>query len=208
MHSWLKLMALACAFLAGSTMAIEEAKYTVELSDDRFELRAYAPQVVAEVVVDDDFQDAGNAAFRPLFRYISGNNTGAEEIAMTAPVAQRTAGEKIAMTTPVGQRATESGWAVSFMMPAEYTIDTLPRPSDERVRLREIPAHHMASVRYSGRWTDSNYQEHLAELKAWVEARGLVITGEPVWARYNGPFTPWFLRRNEILLPVAPPTTT
>lgn len=184
-------------------MATEEAPYEVVSSEGDFELRDYAAQIVAEVIVNDDFSSAGNSAFRPLFKYISGDNTAQADIAMTSPVSQVKQNQEIAMTSPVGQRASSDGWAVSFMMPAEMTMDTVPRPNNPAVTIREIPAHRMATVRYSGRWTEKRYQEHLARLLSWVETQGLSVNGEPVFARYNAPFTPWFMRRNEILLPVA-----
>lgn len=201
------LLTVGLCLLTGAAMAVEEAEFTALLEDGNFELRDYAPQIVAEVVVDGDFDSAGNRAFRPLFNYISGENTAQKKIAMTAPVGQVAAAgpesEKIAMTTPVGQRAEGGGWAVSFMMPADYSMSTIPVPANPAVQLREIPAHRMASVRFSGRWSSGKYQEKLEALQAWVAAQGLVVTGEPVFARYNGPLTPWFLRRNEILLPVV-----
>lgn len=184
-------------------MATEEAEYDVVRQDGDFELRDYAPQIVAEVVVSGSFSDAGNSAFRPLFNYISGDNTVQTRIAMTAPVAQTAQSQDIAMTAPVGQRASGDDWVVSFMMPAEFTMDTIPIPTDPAVKLREIPAHRMAVVRYSGRWSEKRYQSHLVALQSWVTEQGLGVTGEAVFARYNGPFTPWFMRRNEILLPVA-----
>jgi hypothetical protein len=186
----------------GLAVASEEAKFDVIISDGEFQVRDYADQVVAEVVIDDDFEDAGSRAFRTLFRYISGDNEAREDIAMTAPVMQKKRSEKIAMTAPVGQRATESGWAVSFMLPASYTIDTAPTPTDPAVRLRAIPVQRMASIRYSGRWTEKNYLRHLAMLNEWMEKEGLRAAGAPVWARYNAPFTPPFWRRNEILIPI------
>lgn len=200
-------LALWLCMLTGAAMAVEEAKFTVLTQDGNFELRDYAPQIVAEVIVDGDFDSAGNRAFRPLFNYISGENTAQKKIAMTAPVGQAAAtepgSEKIAMTTPVGQRAERGGWAVSFMMPTDYSMTTIPIPTNPAVQLREVPAHRMASVRFSGRWSAGKYQEQLEALRAWTAAQGLVVTGDPVFARYNGPLTPWFLRRNEVLLPVA-----
>ncbi len=184
-------------------MATEEAEYDVVQQDGDFELRDYAPQVVAEVVVSGSFSRAGNSAFRPLFNYISGDNTVQAKIAMTAPVSQTAHSQDIAMTAPVGQRASGDDWVVSFMMPAKFNMDTIPKPTDPEVKLREIPAHRMAVVRYSGRWTKKRYQSHLEALLTWVSAKDLAARGEPVFARYNGPFTPWFMRRNEILLPVA-----
>lgn len=183
--------------------ATEEAAYEVILRNDPFELRDYEPQIVAEVTVTSHFEDAGNRAFNTLFRYISGHNQSQNRIAMTSPVGQEPASEKIAMTAPVGQVAEGDRWVVSFMMPATYTMDLLPVPNDPAVRLREIPARRMAAVRYSGRWSERNFQEHKVALSAWIESQSWEIAGEPVWARYNAPFTPWFLRRNEILIPVA-----
>jgi hypothetical protein len=192
-------------FLSGSieVMAIEEAPYEVVRKDGKFEIRDYASHILAETVVEGDLEDAGNKAFNRLFAYISGENSGRDKLAMTAPVSQQRAGEKIAMTAPVGQQRAGDDWAVSFMMPSEYTLETLPEPDDPLVILRQVPPRTMAAVRYSGFWSEKNYRKYKAELDAWVAAEGLVITGDPVWARYNAPFTPWFLRRNEILVPVA-----
>ncbi len=196
-------LALALLALTGVVMATEEAEYEVVQQDGDFELRDYAPQIVAEVIVSGSFSGAGNSAFRPLFNYISGDNTVQAKIAMTAPVSQTAESQDIAMTSPVGQRASGDDWVISFMMPAEFTMDSIPKPSNPAVKLREIPAHRMAAVRYSGRWTEKRYQSHLESLMGWVDAEGLAVSGEPVFARYNGPFTPWFMRRNEILLPVG-----
>ena len=194
----------ATIILTGGTaaMAIEEATYSVVRQDDRFELRQYAPHVLAETVVEGTLEEAGNSAFNRLFRYISGENRARARVSMTAPVSQEQAGEKIAMTAPVGQQRVQDRWAVSFMMPAEYTLATLPEPNDPEITLRQVPARRMAAVRYSGFWSEKNYLRYKAELEAWIEKTGLTITGEPVWARYNPPFMPWFLRRNEILIPV------
>lgn len=182
--------------------AVEEAEYQVLQQDGAIELREYAPSIVAETVVDAGFEDAGNRAFRTLFRYIDGENVAQQEIAMTAPVSQSPAGRKIEMTSPVGQRPSSGGWAVSFMMPSAFTMDTIPRPSDPAVQLRAIPDYRAAVIRYSGFWSEERYREHLQELRAWIAAQGLEATGEPVWARYDPPFKPWFMRRNEILVPV------
>ncbi len=183
-------------------MAIEEACYTVEKTDGDFQMRRYTPQVVAETVVDGTLEEAGNKAFRPLFNYISGANRSKGQIAMTAPVAQQRGGDKIAMTAPVGQASLSNQWAVTFMMPTNYTLETLPEPTDAKVRLRVIPARRMAAVRYSGTWSRQRYERNLARLREWIKGQGLAAAGEPIWARYNPPFTPWFLRRNEILMPV------
>ena len=187
----------------GCISGVEQAKYQVRTKDGNFELRDYAPHIVAETVVDGSMKDAGNQAFGRLFGYISGKNRSRAKIAMTAPVSQRASGEKIAMTAPVGQQRTDAGWAVSFKMPASFSMDTLPSPEDPQVVLREVPASRMAAVRYSGTWSTKRYDRHERELEDWIRKMEYSKIGDPAWARYNPPFTPWFLRRNEILIPVA-----
>ena len=200
-----QITAILLLLLTGTTtaMATEEAPFTVIKSDDMFELREYAPQVLAEIIVDGDLEGAGNKAFRPLFRYISGDNKSRGKIAMTAPVSQEQTGEKISMTAPVSQQGVQGKWAVSFMMPASYTIENLPIPDDPNIKLRQVPARRVAAVRYSGFWSEKKYLRYKQELDDWISASSLKVIGDPVWARYNPPFTLWFLRRNEILIPVA-----
>lgn len=192
------IILLACAH----SMAIEEAPYNLVKSDGSFEIRDYGSYLLAETLVEGDFEDAGSNAFRRLFRYISGDNTAKSEIAMTAPVAQTTS-EKIEMTAPVGQEKSGDKWVVSFMMPATYTMETLPVPDDTKITLRQVPPRRMAAVRYSGFWSEKNYQKNKLKLESWLQKEGLSVIGPPVWARYNAPFVPWFMRRNEILMPVA-----
>lgn len=186
-------------------MATEEAKYTVVLKDESFELRQYEPHVVAETLVEGDLEGAGNKAFNLLFKYISGNNRSQRKVAMTAPVSQGPVSEKIEMTSPVGQRRTNDQWAVSFMMPSSYSLETLPKPNDANVVLRQIPARYMAAVRYSGFWSEKGYRNNLDKLKTWIGAESFTVIGEPIWARYDAPFVPWFMRRNEVLIPVRNP---
>jgi hypothetical protein len=197
------------ALLASSTaMAIEEPDFRVLERGGAFELREYAPHLIAETSVQADFDRAGNVAFQRLFRYISGDNTAAQKIAMTAPVTQsRPKGEKIAMTAPVTQVASDAGYLVAFVVPAKYTPDTVPQPTDPSVRIRAIPAQTVAAWRYSGRWTEENYEQHEDELRAAIKARHLKVAGEPILARYNPPFMPSFLRRNEVLIPVTRPSS-
>ena len=197
------LFAVLLALLAENLMAVEEAKYTVSTQQDKLEIREYAPSIVAEVIVSGDFEDASGAAFKKLFNYISGDNTARNKIAMTAPVTQKAEPEKIAMTSPVGQRKSGQGWAVSFMMPAFYTMETIPTPDDPDVVLKEIPAYRAAAIRYSGGWSEKAYKKQLSLLQEWIDAEELEVTGEPLWARYNAPFVPWFMRRNEILIPIG-----
>ena len=184
-------------------MAIEEAPYTVVKASGIFEVRDYDPHILAETLIDGTLEDAGNKAFRRLFNYISGANHSRSSIAMTAPVSQESKGEKIAMTAPVGQQRSSGTWAVSFMMPASYTLATLPVPDDNSITVRQVPARRMAAVRYSGTWSEKNYLDYKERLENWIRENGFQISGEAVWARYNPPFSLWFLRRNEILIPVV-----
>jgi len=199
---WLTVLMCGSVF-SGELMAIEEAKYDVVRSDAPFEVRDYATSVVAEVVVKGEFKEVGNRAFRKLFRYISGDNKTQVKISMTAPVSQESTSEKIAMTAPVAQQETDGGWAVSFMMPASYTMKTVPEPLDTNVKMREVSGYRAAVIRYSGSWKLKKYNTKLALLLEWIRENGLETTGKPVFARYNAPITPWFLRRNEIVIPVA-----
>jgi hypothetical protein len=188
--------------ITGNVMATEEAKYAVLEKDGHFELRLYEPCIVAETLVEGDFDEVGSAGFRRLFRYISGDNQTKKTISMTAPVAQEMRSEKISMTAPVTQKKEGKDWSIAFVMPAEYTMDSLPIPNDAKITLRAIPARLVAAITYSGTWSESRYEEHKALLDQMMSKRRLKPAGEYIYARYNPPFTPWFMRRNEVLVPV------
>jgi len=198
----LRLLTLALAALPLWSHAIEEPDHEVIRQFDGVELRQYAPYVVAEVVLDATAEDAGNLAFPILAGYIFGKNKGERKFAMTAPVTQTAEPVKLEMTAPVTQAAVAGGMRVQFVLPKGVTLESAPEPLDSRVQLRLVPAARWAVIRYSGTWSQSNYEEHLALLKAALGKAGVVTQGEPVLARYNAPFTPWFLRRNEIWLAV------
>lgn len=200
------LIFCAVFFVAtGDGMALEEAKYTVIMKEENFELRHYESHTVAETMVEGDFDKAGNEGFRRLFKYISGENQKKGSIAMTAPVSQEAGPEKIAMTAPVSQEQTGGQWRIAFVMPSEYALDTLPQPADPRVSLRQVPSRRMAAITYSGSWSRERYEKHRALLETFMLKKKLQPLGEPVLARYNSPFTLWFLRRNEVLVPVQVP---
>jgi len=196
------LTAMLVTLGAGCSSATEEVSYTVLVKAEAFELRDYPAHVVAVTLVEGTLEEAGNKAFGRLFGYISGRNRSKGRIAMTAPVTQEPASEKIAMTAPVGQQRAAGGWLVSFAMPRSYTLESLPDPEDPAVELRQVPAQRMAAVVYSGSWSERGYLQHKQQLESWIREQGYRVLGQAVWARYNGPFTPWFLRRNEILIPV------
>ena len=196
---------LAVALLTGTTVAraIEEPRFLVTRQLDGVEVREYAPYVVAEVVVPGPADDAGSQGFKRLAGYIFGNNQGARKMSMTAPVmqtAQPAAPQKIAMTAPVTQTATPGGYVVQFVMPAGFTVETLPEPLDPEVHLRAVPGARFGVIKYSGFWSQSNYDTHLTTLRKALQAANLDTTGEPIYARYDPPWTPWFMRRNEIWL--------
>ena len=184
------------------TVGIEKAKYQVIEKEGKFEIRQSQPQIVAETVVDADFDEAGNMAFRRLFNYISGENRKKESIAMTAPVNQKRSSQKIAMTAPVNQQQTEGNYVVSFLMPSKYTMETLPEPLDSSVILRQIPACKIAAIRYSGSWSRKKYEAKKALLEEFIKNKRLRIIGQDIFARYDPPFQIPFLRRNEVLFEV------
>ena len=182
----------------------EQQRYTVLTRFPSFELRRYPSHVVAEVEVDSSFTDAGNQAFGVLVAFISGRNSTRSKVAMTAPVVQEQASTRIAVTSPVIQvSGVEAGrQVVACVMPAEFAVDTLPTPSDPRITVRAIPTQVAAANSFTGRWTERIYQEQLTELRKAVMEAGLEINGPPRFARFDPPWTPWFLRHNEVVLPV------
>ena len=181
----------------------EEQKYSVEQTFPEFEIRRYEPCVLADVTVNSSFESAGSSAFGSLFGYISGGNKPNTKIAMTSPVIQE-ASSKIAMTSPVIQEPSGDESIVSFVMPAGSKLEDLPIPTNQRVTLRPLPEQLVAVARFSGRWTQPSYQKQLTTLKNQMKARGFTEIGKPRFARFDPPWTPWFMRRNEIQIPVSP----
>jgi hypothetical protein len=202
MHRFLLALALLAAPLV--SRAIEEPEFVVERQLGAVEIRRYAPYVVAQVLVQGSAEDAGNDAFRILAGYIFGKNKGERRLEMTAPVMQASAPVTLPMTAPVTRSAAGSGWLVQFVLPRGVTLASAPEPLDARVQLREVAAARLAAIRYSGFWSDANYDEHLAKLRHTLTEAGIAWSGEPVFSRYNPPFMPWFLRRNEIWLALPP----
>jgi effector-binding domain-containing protein len=170
-----------------AAQSVETPAYAVELRDGAMEIRTYPALVAAEVRRPGSRQEAAQAAFSPLARYI---------------FARDRPGGKIAMTAPVTQNRDEGAWTVRFLMPKDLGIAALPAPAGD-VQLAEIPAGRLAAIRFSGRWTDVNFTAAEARLRTWLAARGLTAVGPATFAYYNDPFTPWFLRRNEVHLRLA-----
>lgn len=167
---------------------VETPDYTVEAAQGSFEVRQYPAMVAAQVDRQGNRSAAVRAAFSPLAGYIFAKNRP---------------GEKIAMTAPVTQERDENGWTVSFIMPEGRTLADLPTPGGD-VKLVDIPPRRMAAMTFSGRWTDERFKRHSDQLTAWVAAQGLTVVGDVEFAYYNDPFTPAFMRRNEVMVEIAP----
>lgn len=194
-------------------MATEEPKYVVLEKSEPFELRAYAPMIVAEVKVEGDLDAASSQGFRLIAAYIFGQNQISEKIAMTAPVGieakEVDKSAKIAMTAPVTiesaksvDKSTNAQWTVSFVMPSEYTLVTLPKPINPQVLIREVPAEKRAVITFSGFYNEDKVQEKTRELQGWMKSKNLKSIGVPQFARYNPPWTLPFMRRNELMIQV------
>ncbi len=171
------------------TRNVEVARYDVVEADGDIEIRAYPALRVAEVMRTGSRDQAVRSGFGPLARYI---------------FAKERAGEKIAMTAPVTQKADGDAWTVQFIMPDDYDLARLPQPAGPDVKLRELPPAKRVAIRFSGWWSDALFMEKDARLRAWLAAKNLAPQGTPTFAYYNDPFTPGFLRRNEILYDLAP----
>lgn len=182
--------------------AVAEPDYQVVRKLGDIEVRRYAAYTVAEVLVAGAVDEAANWAFPILAGYIFGKNKGDKTLALT-PLTPVAAPIQFAMTAPVTQVAAPGGFIVQFVLPKGVTVESAPEPNDPRVQLREVPAHTIAAIRYSGFWSASNYASHLATLMAALKAVALGWSGEPAFSRYNAPWTPWFLRRNEIWLSLS-----
>ena len=204
---WKWLIALCLSTVHAASMAIEEPKYEVvrRLDGGDVELRRYAPYVVAQVRLDGSPGSADSEGFRILAGYIFGKNKGERRLEMTAPVTRAAEPVKLEMTAPVTRTPDAQGYVMQFVLPGGVTLATAPEPVDPRVQLREAPGGLVAAIRYSGTWSQANYDEHLEKLRTALRHTDLKWTDAPTLSRYDGPMTPWFLRRNEIWLPVEAP---
>ena len=191
-------------------MAYEEPAFQLIKNIDGIEIRKYSQYLVAEAEVTGDRDESGSAGFKILASYIFGRNEGKHSISMTAPVIQSEA-PSAGSSGPIFQQSMDGStseksprkWKVQFMMPSNYSLETVPKPLDPRVQLKVVSEKKVAVITYSGRWTESNYQENLKLLNQAIEKAHLKTKSTtPLWARYNSPFTPWFLRKNEILIEV------
>jgi effector-binding domain-containing protein len=201
---WLQFSSAGCA------MAIEEPKYEVLEKSGDFELRQYAPMIVAETVVSGSMDEASGKGFRLIADYIFGNNSikggDSQKISLTAPVTMEAAdtasngSKEISMTAPVTMEQVDGAWRVHFVMPSEYTMASLPAPNNDKVQLREIPGKQYAVIRFSGLAGEDKVTAKTSELLDWLARQNLEAVGKPELARYNPPWTLPFLRRNEVMI--------
>ena len=181
----------------------EEPRYTIERVDAPFEIRLYAPSLVAEAVTEGPREKAISEGFRIIADYIFGNNTAKTSIAMTTPVSQMS--EKIAMTTPVTQslEGKDGVWRTRFTMPSKYTLETLPTPNDARVQISKTEPKRFAVIRFSWSTNDENLHVHQKKLEDWVAKEKLKPVSLASYSFYNPPWTLPFLRRNEVWIEIA-----
>ena len=172
----------------------ERPSYNVVLKEDGLEIRDYAAAIVVETQVLASRRDAAGEAFRSLFNYISGNNTSNLEIPMTAPVAQTPAGK--------GQDGVSGKWAIRFFLPSNYSVENIPQPLQQGINIVTLEAQRFASVSFKGTQNDKKVAKYTTQLRKFISRNGYEESGEPVYAFYDPPFVPWFLRDNEILLPI------
>jgi len=203
------IITLTLTLFAGLSLAIEEPKYTVIKKSQEFELRQYEPKIIAEVLIDGDMKQASNRGFRLIADYIFGNNTASNgdnaKISMTAPVTMEQAprSEKISMTAPVTIEQNDQNnnqWLVHFVMPSKFSMETLPTPNNDKVKVRLIPDKNYAVIRFSGFTGAIKVEEKTKNLLDWMEQNGIEPKGQPELARYNAPITPPFFRRNEVMI--------
>lgn len=198
------LITLFAGAMTGTIMSnVEHPKYHTVSSIDDIEVREYDSTLIAEVQVEGTRKESISSGFKILADYIFGNNKAEQDIAMTAPVQQQS-NEKIPMTAPVQQQASGNSWKVSFIMPSTYTMKTIPKPNNPKVKLKEVPKKTFIVIKFSGLNSDENIAKHEAELMKHILNNQIETLSEPTYAFYNPPWTLPFMRRNEILIEVNP----
>ena len=195
---------LVFIFWGTNLSALEEPKYSVLKEYENFEIRNYASYLVAEVDIEGSYNKTGNEAFRILAGYIFGDNQSSMKMNMTAPVESEAIqpSERMNMTAPVFSNKNINGYTYRFVMESKYTQETLPVPNNSKIRITEIKDRVMAVISFSGRWSQKNFEKHEQILVNDLKNAGIGVASEAIYARYNAPFTPWFLRRNEIMFEI------
>jgi hypothetical protein len=191
---------------SNTAMATEEPKFTLLEKDQSFELRLYEPKILAEVLVSGTMREASSKGFKLIADFIFGNNIAtsgkSEKISMTAPVLIEPHAEKISMTAPVNVEQSGAGWKVNFVMPSQFTLETLPKPNNPLVKIKPIAAKKFAVIQFSGLVDEEKMAKKVIDLEQWISTKQLKVLGNAELARYNPPWTLPFLRRNEVLIEV------
>ncbi len=197
---WLGTVASSIVGVVGIRTA-EEPKHQVLLKDNNIEIRRYEPMITASVEMKHFGGQNRGDAFRALANYIFGANNNQSKLQMTAPVISSRP-QKIQMTAPVMQSSTQEP-EMFFVMPSEFTMETLPKPDDERIKIAEQPAKTVAVIRFSGTYNEDNFKENIEKLNAWLAQKPEIkVMGPPQWAGYDPPFTIPALKRNEVMIPI------
>ena len=186
------------AAMIGPIMSnVEVPAYKILKKEQNIEIRQYPPLIIAEVKTAGSRQDSIGNGFRILADFIFGNNEGEKQLSMNGPITQQQ-GIKIAMTAPVQQEKTDTEWAISFIMPSKFSIDTIPNPINDRIKIIQIPSKRYAVITFSGRSTEANLTKHTNELEIYMNGSSYSKVGNAKYAFYNPPWTLPFLRRNEV----------
>jgi effector-binding domain-containing protein len=189
--------------ISNHLMATNEPEFKLTFKDNNYEIREYEPKILAQVTVKGNFNNASSKGFKVLADYIFGNNIsidGNSKIDMTAPVIAETASKKIEMTAPVIAEGSDSEWLISFVMPKEYSLKTLPKPNNKNITITSLPKEKYAVIVFSGLVRESNYNEQIKLLKNFIISKNLKIIDQVQIARYNPPWTLPFFRRNELMI--------
>lgn len=194
------LLAAGCSLFGKGSE--EQPSYKVVAKQENKEIRKYDSYIIAKTTVSGSFKDAQSEGFRILAGYIFGKNKSQQKIAMTAPVVQKSESEKISMTAPVVISPNENKtWTMTFSMPSKFTLETLPVPTDERVKLEKVNGKLVAALTFTGFWNESKNAEKALELTEWMKGfQEYQLASPPMFAGYNPPWTLPFLRRNEMLI--------
>ncbi|MBU6197431.1 MAG: heme-binding protein [Cyanobacteria bacterium REEB446] len=192
---------LGYAALGPAMSNVEKPQYQLISEQGNIQIREYNPSIVAEVQVQGEREEAISQGFRLLADYIFGNNKVEQDIAMTAPVTQQS-GQKIAMTAPVKQQGSDNAWKVNFTMPSKYSMNTLPKPNNEKVTLYQVPSKKYIVIKFSGMGSNKNLALHEKELQEYISKNKIQTLSEPIYAFYNPPWTLAFLRHNEIMIEI------
>lgn len=183
----------------------ETLRYNILKQDGDFEIRQYDSYIVAQIEVLSDMKDATSSGFMKLFRYISGNNISKAKIEMTIPATEKqvSVSEKLPMTSPVTtERVASNAYTISFVMPSNYTLDTLPEPKDKSITFKQVPEHQAAVITFHGRMSEELAQKEVGKLKEWLSKNKMAPRSNFIMAQFNPPWIPGFMRKNEIIVEI------